>query len=427
VRQIALDTEGALDIELMVYPCARNPEVSDNAWCKIDGLPKYRRPVQDYKNEVQRGAALAEMLVDRAVVTVKDDDPTPEDDLRALILAEMARIDGANKKTVDTRVRDLLELDMNRRTLTYAGAKSDKQDEGTTTTKDVHFRDIDAYFSNACRRLPEGSGAWYFEQLVAQNVPTRKAKMRVAAVAELADVNKSLNSVARKQIDELRQLYEDRVEQRGLSIQFKSVWYPPTKPIEDVLVLKVPPKVAVQKTVKKGNEIEVKDLPLLTNHVYAFQNPGDGAYLYPGSSNSWEEAALSLELGTNTIAAWFRNPNSGGSALSVPYWVGGKPDEGKLELLHPDFVFVHEIQGQLFVDIIDPHLDHGDSLDKWRGLAKYAADHADRIRRAVAVARVGQTDWGLNLSKPEVRAALDNPSASLDEIFQKYGNKRIKG
>ena len=89
-------------------------------------------------------------------------DPTPEDDLRALILAEMSRIDGANKNTVDKRVKDLIELDMNRRTLTYAGVKrGDKDDEGKTTTKDVHFRDIDAYFSNACRRLPEGSGAWY--------------------------------------------------------------------------------------------------------------------------------------------------------------------------------------------------------------------------------------------------------------------------
>ena len=113
--------------------------------------------------------------------------------------------------------------------------------------------------------------------------------MRVVAVAELPDVNKSLNVVARDQTDELRQLYEDRVESRGLSIQFKSIWYPPTKPIGDVLVLKVPPKVAVQKTVKKGNEIEIKDLPLLEKHVDAFERPGDGAYLYPGSSNSWRK------------------------------------------------------------------------------------------------------------------------------------------
>ena len=41
--------------------------------------------------------------------------------------------------------------------------------------------------------------------------------------------------------------------------------------------------------------------------------------------------------------------------------------------------------------------------------------------------RIGQPDWGLNLSKPEVRAALDDPSKSLESIFEKYGNKRIKG
>jgi len=48
-------------------------------------------------------------------------------------------------------------------------------------------------------------------------------------------------------------------------------------------------------------------------------------------------------------------------------------------------------------------------------------------RKGAAVTRIGQTDWGLNLSKSEVRAALDDPSASLDDIFQKYGKKRIKG
>jgi hypothetical protein len=32
-----------------------------------------------------------------------------------------------------------------------------------------------------------------------------------------------------------------------------------------------------------------------------------------------------------------------------------------------------------------------------------------------------------NLSRAEVRAALDDPAASLDDIFQKYDNKRIKG
>ncbi|QMU96300.1 hypothetical protein FVO59_03060 [Microbacterium esteraromaticum] len=79
------------------------------------------------------------------------------------------------------------------------------------------------------------------------------------------------------------------------------------------------------------------------------------------------------------------------------------------------------------VDIIDPHLDHGDSRDKWRGLAEYAADHSDVIRRAVAVVRIGETDWGLDLSKPSIREALNDPDVSLDELFQSKGSRRIAG
>lgn len=179
--------------------------------------------------------------------------------------------------------------------------------------------------------------------------------------------------------------------------------------------------MSTQKARKKGNEIEYVSFPLLEMHLWAFEK--DGAFVFPGSANVWEAAALSLELEPNrNVVGWYRNPNSGKSALSVPYHQGGK-----LSLLHPDFIFVREIDAALVVDIIDPHLDHGDSRDKWQGLAWYAAEHSDLIRRAVAVVRIGETDWGLDVAKPAVRAALENTEESLESIFQRLGAKRIPG
>jgi type III restriction enzyme len=421
VSQIALDTEGAVDVELKTHLSARNPQVSDETYAKLDRLPKYIRPAQDYKNNVQRAADLAERLVDRGVVTIgAEDEETPEDHLRAGIVNEIARLDSASKGAVDKRVEGLLKLDTLRRSLTYAVTPDGDEKESERRSREIHFRDLDAFYADACRRLPEGSGAWYYEHLVHQGMPGRKAKMRVAAVAELPDIKGCLNTVAAEQIEELRKLYEDRVESRGLAVQFKMIWFPPTQPVPTELVLDSPAKVATQRASKKGNEVVIEDLPLLEHHVFAFESP-EGKYLYPGSPNSWEAAALALELASPTVTAWFRNPNSGKTALSVPYFVNGK-----LELMHPDFLFVHDISGELFVDIIDPHLDYGDARDKWTGLATYAAEHADRIRRAIAVIRIGATDWGLNLSKPEVRKALADSTQSLEDIFEKYGNKRIK-
>lgn len=421
VNEIAKDTDGAAAIELDSEVTERNPHVSDEVFSKINGLPKYTKPKQDYPDDVERAADLAERLVDRGVVEVTATEDTPEDVLRGLLVAEMKRLDGANKKQVDQRVKDLLEIDTHRRDFQYAGAEVDDDlDGGTARTKDVHFRDLDGYFEHAKRRLPGGTGSWYYEALVASGVPGKKAKMRVAAVAEIGDVRKSLNAAALEQVVAQQKEYEDRVETLGLGEQFKAIWYPSAKPVDGMLALSNPGRVATQRAKKKGNEIEYVSFPLLGRHLWAFEKGAD--YVYPGSDNAWEDAALKLELDpSRQVVGWYRNPNSGKAALSIPYY-----KSGTLALLHPDFVFVRDIDGELVVDIVDPHLDHGDSRDKWRGMAWYAAEHSDVIRRAIAVVRIGDTDWGLDVAKPEVREALDGDE-SLESLFKRLGTKRIMG
>src|SRR5690625_2902197 len=251
------------------------------------------------------------------------------------------------------------------------------------------------------------------------------AKMRVAALAEIADIKKTLNTIATSQIGEMQRDYEDRVETLGLSEQFKAIWYPATKPVDGKLVLANPGRVATQKARKQGTEIRYANYPLVDRHVWAFEK-NDG-WFYPGSDNAWEEAVLDLELQpARRVVGWYRNPNSGRAALSIPYFKG-TGNRRQLALLHPDFIFVREVDGELVVDIIDPHLDHGDSRDKWRGLARYAAEHSDVIRRAIAVVRIGETDWGLDVAKPSVREALEDADEPLEELFQRLGNKRIAG
>jgi polyhydroxyalkanoate synthesis regulator phasin len=129
--------------------------------------------------DVERASDLAERLVDRGIVTVEEDNDTPEDVLRGLLVAEVRRVDGANKKQVDQRVKDLLEIDTRRRNFQYAGAADDEHEEGEARSRAVHFRDLDGYFEDAKRRLPGGTGAWYYEALIADGVPGKKAKMRV--------------------------------------------------------------------------------------------------------------------------------------------------------------------------------------------------------------------------------------------------------
>lgn len=426
VDEIAKDSDGVSVIELASEPTEQNPTVSTAVFNKINGLPKYTKPRQDYPDDVERASDLAERLVDKGIVSVTDDEDTPEDVLRGVLVAEMRRIDGANKGQVDKRVDDLLEIDTKRRDFQYAGAGGDDDEEVDTGTRTVHFRDLDGYFDDAKRRLPGGTGSWYYEALIVDGMPGKRAKMRVAAVAEIADVKKLLNAIATGQIDEMQRDYEDRVETKGLSEQFKAIWFPPTQPVDGELVLTNPGRVATQKAKKKGTEIEDCNFPLLEKHVWAFEQ--HEKWVYPGSDNAWEEAALTLELDdpSRGVVGWYRNPNAGKAAVSVPYF-RGSGTKRQLFLLHPDFIFVRDVAGELVVDIIDPHLDHGDSRDKWLGLAQYAADHSDVIRRAVAVVRLGETDWGLDVSKSEVHEALKNLDKPLEDIFREMGHKRIMG
>lgn len=426
VDEIAKDNDGASVIELASETTEHNPTVPTEVFDTINGLPKYTKPKQDYPDDVERASDLAERLVDTGIVAVTDDEDTPEDVLRGVLVAEMRRVDGANKNQVDKRVEDLLEIDTKRRDFQYAGAGGNDEEEAEGGTRTVHFRDLDGYFDDAKRRLPGGTGSWYYESLIADGVPGKRAKMRVAAVAEIADVKKLLNAIAVGQIDEMQKDYEDRVETKGLSGQFKAIWFPPTKPVDGKLLLINPVRVATQKAKKKGREIEYFDFPLLAKHVWAFKQ--DSSWLYPSSDNSWEEAALKLELEdpSRGVVGWYRNPNSGKAALSVPYYRGSGAKR-QLALLQPDFIFVREVDGELVVDIVDPHLDHGDSRDKWLGLAWYAATHSDVIRRAIAVVRIGETDWGLNVAKPSVREALENTDIPLDDLFKQKGHRRIRG
>ncbi|WP_182254527.1 DEAD/DEAH box helicase [Microbacterium esteraromaticum] len=276
VDEIAKDTEGTLGIDLASEPTEKNPALAEEVFDKINGLPKYSKPKQDYPDDVERASDLAEKLVDRGIVSVNEDEATPEDVLRGLLVAEMKRIDGAHKKQVDQRVKDLLEIDTLRRDFQYAGTETDHEDEGDIRSKTVHFRDLDGYFEDAKRRLPGGTGTWYYSALIADGSPGKKAKMRVAALAEIADVKKLLNTVAEGQIEEMQKDYEDRVETAGLSEQFKSIWFPPTKPVDAKLLLANPGRVATQRARKKGTEVEITNYPLAEKHVWAFERGARG-------------------------------------------------------------------------------------------------------------------------------------------------------
>jgi type III restriction enzyme len=94
-------------------------------------------------------------------------------------------------------------------------------------------------------------------------------------------------------------------------------------------------------------------------------------------TTTWELATLEEELRRKDIVGWLRNLDRKPWSLCVPYEMG-KGYKG----CYPDFLVVRKVRGHLVVDIVDPHLlTFEDAWHRAKGLARYAAKHADHFGR----------------------------------------------
>lgn len=153
---------------------------------------------------------------------------------------------------------------------------------------------------------------------------------------------------------------------------------------------------------KDGSETK---LQAYENHVLC-----DGQGAYPAELNDWERAVLRAEMKRDGFRFWYRNPSRPTQdSLGVAY-----VDGGDTKILRPDFLFFAEdSKGRIVVDIVDPHsVDWADALAKLQGLARYAASHADVFRRVEAVAEVGGKLRVLDLTRAEVRTAIEEASGA---------------
>lgn len=140
------------------------------------------------------------------------------------------------------------------------------------------------------------------------------------------------------------------------------------------------------------------DLPSYGRHMVC-----DEHGTYHAELGAWERSVLSAEMARSGFCFWYRNPDRPSQdSLGVSYFEG---DETKI--LRPDFIFFAEQDGEVVADIVDPHSFHlADALPKLEGLTKYAELHAGTYRRVESVAEAGGKLRVLDLTRREVRQAV---------------------
>lgn len=155
-------------------------------------------------------------------------------------------------------------------------------------------------------------------------------------------------------------------------------------------------------TAVRENDGTETRLPTWKHHVLCDDK---GEYPAELKENDWERAVLGAELGRPGFRFWYRNPaRPTQDSLGVAY-----EDAEEIKMLRPDFLFfAQDSKGRIVVDLVDPHgIGWADALPKLRGLARYAESHSDVFRRVEAVAEVKGKLRVLDLTRADVRRAIE--------------------
>lgn len=374
---------------------APNPSASKKIWGKFVSLPSQTRPQRGAKPPIRLTALAHELAMDRLMPDAGTlahtamhlflsqfiaDHSIAFEEKKLAVTTVKGRTVIANLKTSESAFNafeieadDLVINDAYRRTArilspdiarTYAEALA------------AHHPDADDDFENALIESREAVGALGLMENLQQHFDAAAEKLS----------NKWLTHYAEK-IKQLPDERQDAYRQiTALSREAQSIG----------LAMPVTRREATVAREADGREV---NLPTYSDHLLC-----DAAGKYPAQLLGWEKAVLECEIERPGFKFWYRNPpRPSQDSLGIAY-----EEDEDTKLMRPDFLFFAELTtGGVVADIVDPHGHHlADALPKLRGMAVYAEKFGDSYRRIEAMAEVNGHKRKLDMTKPEVRAAV---------------------
>lgn len=373
-----------------------NSAVSPAVWEIFEALPSQTRPQRGAKPAIRLTALAHELASDEILFGAG-----------GLAHAEMHTVldkfQADNKDKIEAKRQSVLVVD-------GKTVKADMLGQGRSLEQfweDADVAVVDDAYRRAARIFSPAIAHSYVDHLASQ-VASREddpeafleaiveARVTVAGLGLVVEAQAYFDTEADKLAQgwlikyraQIKSLSDDRRESYRQIIEMS------TEP-QDVGLLKPEARYEATKVDDKG---QVRLIPVWDSHLLCEQ-----AGKYPAELNDWERTVVETESVRPGFSCWYRNPQQPGqSSLGIAY-----VESDQYQIIRPDFLFFSDENGEVVVDLVDPHGLHlADALPKLKGLALYAEKHTDVYRRVESIAEVKGVLRMLDLKRQDIQQAV---------------------
>lgn len=373
-----------------------NPDVSPAIWKVFEELASQTRPQKSAK-PAKRLTALSQELADDGILEGAGAKA------HAALHEALDKFQTENAEKINKKRNSVLEVDGN----TVAASLKNKTMTFNQFWEEADIAVIDDAYRRAARIFSPDVSRTYVEYL-ADKVADRdhdselyleaimEARVTVAGLGLVMEVQAYFDGKAdeltkawlAEYAPQIKALKHDRQE------AYRQIVEMSTEPQNVSLVR---PESKFEMTKIRENDKET-DLPTWEHHLLCDENG-----TYPALLNDWEAAVFETESRREGFAFWYRNPQyPGQSSLGIAYI-----EADQYKIVRPDFLCFAKQDGNVVVDLVDPHGLHlADALPKLQGLALYAGKHSSAYRRIESIAEVKGTLRMLDLKRQDVQQAI---------------------
>lgn len=380
----------------------QNPHIDARAFDAIATLPSYIIPGTEYRTQVERLKNFATLLTGGGPKAILQGASKVANERLLQVLREARMQLDASSKFAEEESKLAHFLIENQVTTLFEGGHTIEIE--THEAVEIDSRGVEHLFAQAERRLGRTMANSYLNERLVADGDIFAAMMSVAVVAYQLGIKEKLEKVANATILEWFKEYQTEINKTtgNLKSEFDGIRSEAKEPEPTVIQLPTHKPFPVAEVVWPKH--------LLSSPT------GD----YPVKLNEWEIHVLNTELEDPNCVAWYRNPATGGAALSIPYVMNGR-----FRGMTPDFIFLHETEDGLVSSLLDPHAQSlSDSVPKLKGLARYAKEKGHRYQRIESIIKINDIFYSLNLKDSQVQAAVEQyRDARPEALYLEHAGK----